>query len=121
MAKNNRQAGAVYEQKAAGYLAGKGYRILEQNFYSRFGEIDIIAKDGRYLVFIEVKYRRDTSCGDPLEAETAKKQKKICRAAFCYCGKNGYGDRVPCRFDVVAITGGEDGITHIKNAFDFQM
>ncbi len=56
-----------------------------------------------------------------MEAVTAKKQKKICRAAFCYCGKNGYGDRVPCRFDVVAITGGEDGITHIKNAFDFQM
>lgn len=117
--KNQRQVGSAYEKKAAEYLTGQGFRILEQNFYSRYGEIDIIAKDGRYLVFIEVKYRRNSSCGNPLEAVTAKKQKRICRTAFYYCTKMGYGDRAPCRFDVVAIEG-EQEIIHIKNAFDFQ-
>ena len=52
---NKRKIGTEYEKKAAEYLRQQGFLILEQNFYSRFGEIDIIAKDGRYFVFIEVK------------------------------------------------------------------
>ena len=76
---NKRQVGGIYEQKAADYLSRQGFRIIEHNFYSRFGEIDLIAKDGKYLVFIEVKYRRDSACGTPLEAVTLKKQKRICR------------------------------------------
>ena len=116
---NKRQVGGIYEQKAADYLSRQGFRIIEHNFYSRFGEIDLIAKDGKYLVFIEVKYRRDSACGTPLEAVTLKKQKRICRTALYYCGKNGYGDSTPCRFDVVAIEG-EDKVIHIKNAFDFR-
>lgn len=118
-AENKRQVGGAYEKAAAEYLTGQGFRILEQNFYSRYGEVDIIAKDGRYLVFIEVKYRKDDSCGSPLEAVTARKQKRICRTALYYCTKKGYGDRTPCRFDVVAIEG-ECEVIHIKNAFDFQ-
>ena len=118
-ADNKRQVGSAYERKAAEYLTGQGFQILEQNFYSRCGEIDIIAKDGRYLVFIEVKYRKDASCGSPLEAVTSQKQRRICRTAVCYCTKRGYGDRMPCRFDVVAIEG-EDKVIHIKNAFDFR-
>lgn len=117
---NRRQIGSDYEKRAAEYLKQQGFCIIEQNFYSRSGEIDIIAKDGRYLVFVEVKYRRDNSCGNPLEAVNAKKQKRICRTAFYYCAKHGYGDITPCRFDVIAMEG-EDQITHIKNAFDFQI
>lgn len=115
---NRRKIGNAYENAAASYLRQKGFLILEQNFYSRFGEIDIVAKDGRYLVFIEVKYRRNDSCGTPLEAVNAKKQKKICRTASYYCLKNGYADTVPCRFDVVAITG-DNVIAHMENAFAY--
>ena len=117
---NKRKIGTTYEKRAAAYLQEQGFVIVEQNFFCRNGEIDIIAKDGTYLVFIEVKYRRDHTCGSPLEAVNAKKQKRICRTAFYYCSIHGYGDWTPCRFDVIAVEG--DGtIVHIKNAFEFKM
>ena len=56
---NKRKVGTDYEKQAAEYLKKKGLKILEQNFYCRMGEIDIIAKDREYLVFVEVKYRRN--------------------------------------------------------------
>ena len=115
---NKRKVGIQYEKKAAEYIKQQGFLILEQNFYSRFGEIDIVAKDGRYLVFIEVKYRRNASCGTPLEAVNAKKQKRICRTASYFCMRHGYGETTPCRFDVIAMMG-EDEIVHIKNAFTY--
>ena len=115
---SKRQVGDLYEQKAADYLARQGFQVIERNFYSRYGEIDLIAKDGKYLVFVEVKYRRDDACGTPLEAVTFQKQRRICKAALYYCAKNGYGDGTPCRFDVIAMEG-ESGVRHVKNAFDF--
>lgn len=118
--KNKRKIGADYEKKAAEYLQRQGFSILKQNFYSRYGEIDIIARDGRYLVFVEVKFRSGISCGDPLEAVNAKKQKHICRTAFYFCVSHGYPDTMPCRFDVVAIAGNNE-IVHVKNAFEFRM
>ena len=60
--------GTAYEKMAGEYLKTQGYEILQYNFRCRMGEIDIIAKDHGYLVFIEVKYRRDKSCGHPAEA-----------------------------------------------------
>lgn len=117
---NRRKIGSDYENRAAEYLKQQGFCIIEQNFHSRCGEIDIIAKDGKYLVFVEVKYRRDNSCGNPLEAVNASKQKRICRTAFYYCAKYGYGDTMPCRFDVIAMEG-EHTLIHIKNAFDFHI
>ena len=116
--KNKRETGAEYEKKAARYLESCGYKIISSNFRCRAGEIDLIARDGRYLVFIEVKYRRDNSCGTPLEAVHAKKQKRICRTASYFCLKHGYPDTTPCRFDVIAMTG-KDEIVHIKNAFTY--
>lgn len=103
------------EQLAGEYLKGKGYRILEINFYSRFGEIDIIAMDGDYLVFLEVKYRKSASAGYPAEAVGKEKQERIYRAAQYYLYKRGLPSDTPCRFDVAAIRG--DEITLIKNAF----
>ena len=64
--------GTAYEKMAGEYLKTQGYEILQYNFRCRMGEIDIIAKDHGYLVFIEVKYRRDKSCGHPAEADTKK-------------------------------------------------
>lgn len=105
--KNRRAVGREYEEAAAGYLENKGYVILERNYGDRKGEIDIIAKDGMELVFIEVKYRRNLEKGDPAEAVHPLKQRKIREAARRYLYRNDLGEEIPCRFDVVAILGQE--------------
>lgn len=112
---NQRRIGTKYEARAAEYLEGKGCRILEKNFRCRIGEIDLIAQDKGCLVFVEVKYRADASCGSPQEAVDARKQARILRAAQYYLLRHGYGTETECRFDVVAIQGSE--LTHIENAF----
>ena len=96
---NKRKTGTEYEELAARWLTGKGFEILEKNYRCRIGEIDLIARDGRYLVFVEVKYRSDEKAGDPSEAV------------------NWIPEDMPCRFDVVSILGSE--IYHIKNAFEY--
>lgn len=112
---NRRKIGADNEARALEYLEGAGYRILARNFRNRTGEIDIIALDGEYLVFIEVKYRANDACGSPLEAVDGRKQRSIIRTALCYMHRYGYGTEASCRFDVVGIAG--DQITLIQNAF----
>ncbi len=112
---NKRETGSVYEDMAARYLTGQGYEILERNFRDRLGEIDIIARQGGYLIFVEVKYRRDTGSGYPEEAVSRQKQQRIRHTASYYLYRRGYGEDVPCRFDVVSITG--DEILLFKNAF----
>lgn len=121
--KNNRQTGARYEQLAGEYLEGLGYRILEYNYRCRAGEIDIIAKDGDYLVFCEVKYRTDISKGMPEEAVNLRKQQVISKCALYYITTHGLS-HLPCRFDVIGILGNEDSgeeqtIQLYKNAFDY--
>lgn len=111
---NKRECGAVWEEKARAYLCSLGYEILAHNFYTHFGEIDIVAKDGDMLVFVEVKYRADTGRGYPQEAVNARKQQRIRKSAEYYLFRHGYAD-CPCRFDVIAILGNE--LTHIKDAF----
>ena len=112
---NRRKEGQRKEQTAEAYLTGLGYEILERNYRCRQGEIDLIARDGRYLVFIEVKYRNSAKCGDPLEAVDRRKQAKILYTARQYLAGCGYSSQTPCRFDVVAIRGNE--ITVLKDAF----
>ena len=68
MAQNNRETGSRFEEQVADFLKKQGFRILDRNFRCREGEIDIIARDGAYLVFIEVKYRRTKAAGSALEA-----------------------------------------------------
>lgn len=117
-AENTRKTGREKEELAEEYLCQQGYKILEKNFYGRFGEIDIIAREGDTLVFAEVKYRKSERLGNPLEAVDARKQKRICRTALYYFAKHHISDSTPCRFDVIGIIG--DDITHIKNAFEFR-
>lgn len=119
---NKRKTGSEKEKLAAEYLAGLGYEILEKNFFSHFGEIDLIARKGTALVFVEVKYRKNQSRGNPLEAVDWRKQKRICRTALYYLTRHGLSADIPCRFDVIAITGkgaGEE-FTHVRNAFEFR-
>lgn len=116
---NKRRLGAEYENIAAGYLTGQGYRIVEQNYRNHFGEIDLIAKDrDGTLVYCEIKYRSDTASGDPLEAVDRRKQKRLSRTAEYHYAYYGHETGLPCRFDVIGIYG-DGSIRHIKNAFEF--
>jgi putative endonuclease len=115
MAQNNRETGSRFEEQVADFLKKQGFRILERNFRCREGEIDIIARDGAYLVFIEVKYRRTKAAGSALEAIDARKAARIRRTARFYLYCKRYPEETPCRFDAAGIDGGQ--ITYIKNAF----
>ena len=112
--RNRRKTGADYERAAGFYLEQEGWKILEYNYRTRNGEIDIVARDGEYLVFCEVKYRENDRLGAPLEAVDERKQRTIFRCAMYYLTQRRMAD-VPCRFDVIGIEGSR--ITHIKNAF----
>ncbi len=108
MKENNREIGGRCEHMAAVYLQEKGYRILEKNYRRKTGEIDLIAEDGAYLVFVEVKYRRDDRKGEPQEAVTPLKQQRIMRTAQYYMVEQNRPEDTPCRFDVIAVFGEED-------------
>ncbi|MCR5684636.1 MAG: YraN family protein [Lachnospiraceae bacterium] len=113
---NKRQIGIEGETKACAYLRDHGYRIVKKNFFCKAGEIDIIAYDGEYLCFIEVKFRADLSEGYPEEAVDERKIRRISKSALYYLNMCGLDETTPCRFDVISILG--DGVTLIKNAFD---
>ena len=103
MKKDNRKLGRYYEDMAADYLGKMGLSIIERNFYSKLGEIDIIARQGdNCLVFIEVKYCKYASFGFPEEAVDAKKIKKIRDTALLYIEKKGLS-YLDVRFDIVSI------------------
>lgn len=112
---SKRNIGNEYENKAVEYLNKAGYRIIERNFYCKQGEIDIIAEDREYLVFIEVKYRRDTNKGYPVDAVNYIKKNRIIKTAKYYMYKNHIGDNQSVRFDVLSILG--DNVELIKDAF----
>lgn len=113
---NKRQIGTEKEKLAGAYLEKNGYEIIEYNYRCKQGEIDIIAKDGEYLVFCEVKYRSGDKSGTPFEAVDYKKQKIISRCALFYIAKKQL-EYLPCRFDVISVTDKE--IQVLKNAFDY--
>lgn len=111
----SRKKGMAYESLAAAFLQKKGYEILKRNYYSPHGEIDLIAKDGAYLVFVEVKYRADCRFGHPLETVDRRKQNRIRSAARRYLRERGWKEETACRFDVVGML--KDELIHIENAF----
>ena len=117
---NKRQVGTEKENLAAEYLKKKGYFIIEKNYRVRQGEIDLIARDGMCIVFVEVKYRTNGRSGDALEAVTGAKIRQISKMALFYLNQKKISiDNTPIRFDVIGING--DMVTHIENAFDFVM
>lgn len=113
--KNKRHLGAKYEEIAALHIQQQGLTIRDKNYRCRQGEIDLIAQDGICLIFIEVKYRKNSRMGLPAQAVDRRKQQKIRKVAEYYLYERGYGDRIPCRFDVIGILGNE--ISWIQNAF----
>ncbi|MEX0736088.1 MAG: YraN family protein [Bacteroidota bacterium] len=109
---NRRKQGAEGEALAARYLEQQGYTILQHNYRYGRGEIDLVAREGNELVFVEVKLRRSTRLGDPEEAVTPAKQNQIRRVAEGYYYEHQI-ERQTCRFDVVAITY-RNGTPHIR-------
>ena len=117
MRENKRAKGGLYEQKAAAYLKKQGYVILETNYRCRQGEIDLIAREGETLVFVEVKYRSTARYGMPSEAVDARKQRRICNVASFYLYRNHLPADTPVRFDVAAVS--EQNMEMIENAFPY--
>jgi putative endonuclease len=115
--------GQYGEELAADYLTERGYIIEQTNYRNQYGEIDIIARDGEMLCFVEVKTREDEALGSPFEAITVYKQRQIASMAQIYLNEKRL-DGVNARFDVVGIvirpedeTAGVPKIELIKNAF----
>ncbi len=121
---NNRKSsykslGKGGEDIAEKILLSKGYQIVKRNFQFGKGEIDIIAKDGDCLVFVEVKSRKNYDFGEPEYSITKSKQRQLKKLAEAYFYVNGISEQL-CRFDVITIVGEKEDdmkINHIENAF----
>ncbi|MGI6071915.1 MAG: YraN family protein [Lachnospiraceae bacterium] len=115
MTNNKRAIGKDYEEQACKYLVEAGMEILERNYRKRTGEIDIIARDGEYIVFIEVKFRSSTERGGAFYAISRKKKQTIDKVAMWFLCEREIPLNSLCRFDAVLIDGSE--ISHVKNAW----
>ena len=116
----NRNLGAWGEERAARYLRLRAYRILDRNYRTRLGEIDLIARRGGFLVFVEVKLRKNDRFGEAREFVNRAKQERILSAAQRWLQENP--SELQPRFDVIEIYApdGPEGrvkINHIENAF----
>ncbi len=113
--------GAWGEEQAAQYLKAKGLKLLECGYRSRFGEIDLIMKDGNVVVFVEVKLRSSSVFAAPREYVSFSKQEKLRRTAMTWL--SGNGEDLQPRFDVVEVYASQpmkkkpEKIVHLENAF----
>jgi len=117
---DNRQAvGISGENLACDELRRRGYAILERRYRTRFGEIDIVAREGKTIVFVEVKARDGREFGEAAEAVTGFKRRRMTQIALDYMTRHRLSNR-PCRFDVVSIhfEAGRPEIEVFQNAFD---
>ncbi len=119
---SGRETGVFGEALALKYLVGKGYEVLERNYRTRHGEIDLILRDDGALVFVEVKARRGRGFGEPLEAVTPVKQARVRLMAEVYLAEKGieFAEAFEeMRFDAVGvlISVGENEIKHVEDAF----
>lgn len=112
---NKRKIGDGWESLVIDFLKKQNINVIERNFYTKHGEIDLIFKDNGYLVFAEVKERYSRIYGNPLEAITYRKMQSISYSSRVYLYTHGLKENIPVRFDVFGILNGE--ITWIKNAF----
>lgn len=115
-----KEFGKYGEDRAVKFLRKSGYRIIERNFRNRLGEIDIIARDGEVITFVEVKSRQDNQFGSPLEAIDHRKMHQLGKVALSFIKARGLSE-ARCRFDVLALSAGtkvpNDEIALIKDAF----
>lgn len=116
---NRRQRGQEGEDVAWEYLQRAGFRLVERNFRTRAGEIDLIVERRGTLVFVEVRSRSSSRFGTPLESVDVQKQRQVARVAQEFLARRRLGDRV-MRFDVVAVEwqDGPPRVEHVENAFE---
>lgn len=108
--------GSAAEKLAATYLQQQGLKLLESNYRCRFGEIDLIMRDGTDIVFVEVRLRSNRAFGGAGESITLAKRQKISRTADHYLLQHG---TAPCRFDAILLDAlSTDSLTWLKNAFE---
>lgn len=115
-----RSAGIASESLAATFLEQQGLQLVERNYHSRLGEIDLIMRHGQTLVFIEVRFRTSNSFVHPLASVNRRKQQRIIRAAQVYLKHHGLSDQVSCRLDVLGISRDTSGgliYDWVKGAF----
>ncbi len=116
----SRRNGMRYEDQARQYLEARGLICLQCNYHCRFGEIDLIMRDGETLCFVEVKFRRSLAFGGAAYAVPESKQRKLVKSALSYIDHQPAVSRSSSRFDVLLIQGqanGADQINWIQNAF----
>jgi len=119
MTDNHKQLGADGERVVRAYLEGRGWRVLESNFRCREGEMDVIAEEttagGAVLVFVEVKTRRGSAHGAPIESVDARKVERLRSIALAYLAERAAGGAEPaCRFDVAEVRSGRDGLCSVR-------
>ena len=116
------RTGKQGEEIAVSHLRKLGYRILERNYRCPLGEIDVVAKDGEVIVFVEVKSRKTEEFGEPEQAVGKAKQRKMSLLSLYYLAKN-HGSPKEARFDVVAVKMLPSGteVKLIRNAFDLDV
>lgn len=123
MDKGKTATGAKGEDTAVEFLLKRGLKILERNFRCPLGEVDIIAREGEKIVFVEVKTRRSSRFGEPKESVDEKKQRRLSLLALYFLKEKGW-EASPARFDVIGIkvnAGGKPEIDWVRDAFDFHL
>lgn len=116
--KTARKVGADAETLAVTYLEKKGLTLLTRNYHCRRGEIDLIMRDGNFLVFLEVRYRKNNHYGSAAESVTRQKQHRLLTTASYYLQNEKCNADTACRFDVISISGQQNlQIDWIKDAF----
>ncbi len=119
-ATNHRADGARYEDIALAHLERAGLRLIARNYHCRYGELDLVVRDGDVVVFVEVRYRSTSAFGDGVDSVGAAKRAKLVRAASAFLAEHPRLAGAACRFDVLAIAGGADApsIDWLRNAFE---
>lgn len=115
----SKQLGAQTEELACHYLTQQGLRLITRNYRCKLGEIDLIMQDGEQLVFVEVRYRKQTAFGSSAESINYFKQQKLIKAASYYLQTHQLYNTQACRFDVIAVAKQTDSfkLEWLKNAF----
>jgi len=116
-AASKRAIGTAHEQAAAAHLERHGLTVVARNFACRFGEIDLVCREGDTTVFVEVRYRAHRDYGGAVGSVDEHKQRRIVRAAQWYLAQHPAAARTPCRFDVVAVSAAPHAIDWLRDAF----
>lgn len=109
--------GAAAEKHAEKYLQAQGMKLVSRNYRARCGEIDLIMRDQKNLVFVEVRQRKNTDFGTALDSIISSKRKKLLKTACYYLIQKNIYEKISCRFDVIAIGKDFSDTVWIKNAF----